>query len=161
MMQFRNSTYYVSEDAMLINKKNGKDYQLNSFKTFDGYHYYTLYLSPNLKTNILAHRLVAECYLSGFSHKLQVNHIDENKSNNHISNIEMVDCKENISKFQGNYKEYFVTKNWSGESKLCKTHKEVMEFCGYSSRSSVEYLVNNPISKKYTMTINTAYYNKK
>lgn len=44
----------------------------------------------------LIHRLVAECFLSNFSNKLEVNHIDGNKLNNHVSNLEMVTKLENM-----------------------------------------------------------------
>jgi len=42
------------------------------------------------------HRLVAEAFLPDFLDKPQVNHIDGNKQNNHISNLEMVSAKENV-----------------------------------------------------------------
>lgn len=47
------------------------------------------------KLNVIrfAHRLVAECFI-GFS-SLQVNHIDGNKGNNHVSNLEYLTPLEN------------------------------------------------------------------
>ena len=44
----------------------------------------------------LVHRLVAECYIINFLSKEQINHIDGNKDNNHISNLEWVTSQENI-----------------------------------------------------------------
>lgn len=41
------------------------------------------------------HRLVAECFI-GIS-SLQVNHIDGNKANNHVSNLEYVTAKQNTA----------------------------------------------------------------
>lgn len=44
-----------------------------------------------------AHRLVAQTYLPP-SNKPEVNHIDGNKANNHVSNLEWVTHSENIQK---------------------------------------------------------------
>ena len=46
------------------------------------------------------HRLVAEAFLDDYSEKLQVDHIDGNKQNNHVSNLRMVTCKENLRGFR-------------------------------------------------------------
>lgn len=47
------------------------------------------------KKIFLVHRLVAKCFLDNYDDKLQVNHIDGNKKNNKLSNIEMVTASEN------------------------------------------------------------------
>lgn len=43
------------------------------------------------------HRLVAQAFLPNYSEDLQVNHLDECKTNNHVINLEMCSCKDNIN----------------------------------------------------------------
>ena len=47
--------------------------------------------------NRYAHRMVAESFLPDWDRELQVNHIDGNKKNNHVGNLEMVTPSQNMS----------------------------------------------------------------
>lgn len=59
--------------------------------------YKTVCLStPNFSKKFLIHRLVAMTFISNPSGKSQVNHIDGNKLNNQVNNLEWVTPSENI-----------------------------------------------------------------
>lgn len=61
-----------------------------------GYPYVNLCKDGNVKTYTI-HRLVAQAFMPNPQSLPQVNHIDENKENNHVDNLEWVTCKENIN----------------------------------------------------------------
>lgn len=59
-----------------------------------GYKRVALYKN-NVPFEYKIHRLVAETFISNPENKEQVNHIDGNKTNNHVSNLEWVTRSEN------------------------------------------------------------------
>ena len=68
---------------------------LNQYK--DRYGYLRVILSLNGKQKIyLVHRLVAKAFIPNPENKLEVNHKDGNKENNHVDNLEWVTSKENV-----------------------------------------------------------------
>ena len=70
----------------------------------NGYKYYRL-SKDNKKTMFYAHRLVAEYFIPNPKNLEVVNHIDGNKLNNNVDNLEWVSYSENIEKWHENKKE--------------------------------------------------------
>ena len=114
MKQFRNTIYSLTDDYEVINTKTGRIKKPS--KTKAGYTVYALYYSGKTRTTYL-HRIVKEVY-DGYS-DLTVDHLDGNKDNNHISNLEYVTNRENcfrgknrdesmrgINKSNGRYRYY-------------------------------------------------------
>lgn len=58
--------------------------------------YLYVYLTKNGKEKrFFIHRLVAEAFIPNWFDDPQVNHIDEDKTNNNVDNLEWCDCKYN------------------------------------------------------------------
>ena len=70
---------------------------LNSHKRKDGY--YSIELQDDEKKGQVwkLHRLVYTAVYGDIPEGMQVNHIDENKENNSISNLNLLTCKENVN----------------------------------------------------------------
>ncbi len=89
------SRYSIDESGIVKNKS--RNYILKPRNSGYGA-YLTVALINNRgerKTKFI-HRLVAETYIPRIDNKLIVNHIDGNKYNNHVSNLEWVTVSENI-----------------------------------------------------------------
>lgn len=85
--------YAVTKDGQVWS------YRSNKFLTpynVVGYHYVDLRKKGHRK-QFRVHRLVAEAYIPNPENKPQINHKDENKINNHVSNLEWVTAKENVN----------------------------------------------------------------
>ena len=79
--------------------KNGNVWSYKSKKYLKptlarGYQKVALY-KDGKKKDLYIHRLVAEAYIPNPEKKPQVNHLDENKLNNSVSNLEWATAKEN------------------------------------------------------------------
>ena len=69
---------------------------LSQRKNNDGYLLVNLYKNGTMKTYSV-HRLVAEAYIPNPENKTEINHKDENKEHNWLSNLEWTTHKENIN----------------------------------------------------------------
>lgn len=95
--------YAITEDGQVYSIRRKKFLAL--YKTPKGY--FTVHLSKgNVSKGFQVHRLVQEAYLPNPEGLPQVNHKDENPSNNHVSNLEWVTAKQNIN--YGSHKEKVI-----------------------------------------------------
>lgn len=85
--------YEVSNEGFIRNKYTQQKLKGNIKK--NGYVEYCLYIN-NEKKYILGHRLVAELFLDKKELCDEINHIDGNKQNNSVENLEWVTGSENM-----------------------------------------------------------------
>jgi len=90
--------YAISPNGYVLNTKtnkivcfcaDGKGYMKSRL-------YSPLSTNPDKRKPYRLHRLVAKAFLENYSEELQVNHIDGNKENNDVSNLEMVTASQNM-----------------------------------------------------------------
>lgn len=87
-------SYAVSDNGCVVSYKYGYPRKLHQW-TSKGYSFVTLSKCGVTKA-MLVHRLVADAFMNRSSNCAEVNHIDGNKLNNNISNLEWVTKSNNI-----------------------------------------------------------------
>jgi len=88
--------YQVSNLGRVKSLMYGKEKILKGGINPYGYHFVILNKYP-IKKNMKVHRLVAKAFIPNSDNKPEVNHIDGNKLNNNIHNLEWNTRKENNS----------------------------------------------------------------
>ena len=95
--------YYISREGFLYSRydKVGRltdTYKRNkTYVRSNGYVQVVLKIrKENRLRRVYIHRLVAETFLNNFNNYSQVNHIDENKLNNNLDNLEWCSAKYNL-----------------------------------------------------------------
>ena len=89
--------YIISENGIVKNSITGKE--LKPYIDEDGYVHITLSTIINGKAksrHYPVHRLVASTFKNDFDETLTVNHDDDNKLNNHFSNLTMMSNSDNV-----------------------------------------------------------------
>lgn len=86
--------YDISSEGHIRRRGHGSYRPIQPYKGTKGYYCIRL-ISGRTKRYFAVHRLVAQAFIPNPEGKTQVNHIDGNKHNNTVSNLEWVTAKEN------------------------------------------------------------------
>lgn len=87
--------YYAFCDGFIVSTKYNEPRILKT--RINGHKYPYVNLCQNGKyKSICVHRIIAMVFLKDFDHEHEVNHIDGNKCNSNIRNLEMVSKEENM-----------------------------------------------------------------
>ncbi len=85
--------YLINSDWVITNLKTWRI--IKHTKSYYWYMHITIYKNWKRKSEKV-HRLLAQTFINNPENKPQVNHIDGNKSNNNLNNLEWSTAKENI-----------------------------------------------------------------
>lgn len=111
--------YYVSNYGEVYSKKTNKILRQSTTKQINGYKLVWLSKDNNVK-GFLVHRLVYELFVGVIPTGFQINHLDENKHNNRLDNLDLVTPSENTRYGTASKRRVETTKrNHPGEWSLC------------------------------------------
>jgi hypothetical protein len=87
------NNYQVSNLGRILSVRTGKIRK--QFISNKGYPRVGIFSNENKQYTMVTHRIVAKAFIETIHNKLEVNHIDGNKLNNTVSNLEWCDSSEN------------------------------------------------------------------
>lgn len=141
--------YEVNEDGDIRNVKSKK--RVVGYKEKNGYirvRFENKCLGSVVRTTV--HRLVAEAFIPNPDCLPEVNHIDSNRANNHVSNLEWVTHSENMKHSYGKGINREPLRNHSKETRRKVTNGEdIFE----SISSAGQWLANQGKSKNVSSAI--------
>ena len=87
-----------------------------------GYNQVLLSKNKIIKNN-LVHKLVAMAFLNHIpcGHKIVVDHINDNKLDNRVENLQLISQRENVYKTQGKYSSKYKGVSWDKEKNKWRT----------------------------------------
>lgn len=88
-----------------ITKRRGKGF-LKQWPDKDGYFKFAFTLEDNKTVNKFVHRLVYETFVGPIPPGLTIDHIDNDKTNNHYKNLQLMEAVDNVIK--GNAKHWIA-----------------------------------------------------
>lgn len=96
--RIRDYDYEVSTEGRVKNMQTGKI--LKQYENHSGYLRVRLYKDKKGKY-FRVHRLVAEAFIPNPNGFIEVDHLDKNRQNNHVDNLQWINHKEHIRKNHG------------------------------------------------------------
>ena len=137
--------YWINESGVIINKKGHK---MRTAVSNSGYLRVALEEKDSThRRNESIHRLVAQEFIPNPNNYPVVMHIDDDRLNNHVSNLKWGTYSENVQQSVkegtfGRMKNQYEIFNQCGDSIICKNREEVADTIGYET-ISLKNMVGN------------------
>ena len=135
--------YYLNEDLKIVSKYD-EVFELKSRLNSSGYVSYPLIRKDGKQMTVLLHRVIALAHIPNYNNYEEINHIDEDKLNNDIDNLEWCTRKYNCN--YGNRIKKYSKKNMKPVAQIdmngtvVEVHKGVIvatEKLGLKSKSAI------------------------
>ena len=158
------SKYKISKDGRVFSftvKSKGKELTQHNHK--GGYKFVWVHSDDGSRKQLFVHRLVALAYINNEQNKPEVNHLDSNKHNNNVENLEWCTRSENMIHMRKNTmpskKQLFQSKElgkkWGKiNGQKCKHGSDVMEKAKELRKNGMPF---SKISKELKISVATAY----
>lgn len=109
------------------------------------------------KENLRVHRLVAQAFIENKDNKPYVNHLDGNKANNRVDNLEWCTNSENMKHAFGTGLKEPSNPNKNGLTQGSKHHKSKLTekdviFIGSNSKANGGFMKNTELAEKFGVT---------
>lgn len=148
------SDYAINTDGVIINRKTNKQSQPHF--NFKGYIVHHLKRDDGVNKTLLLHRLLMMVFHPVENmEELTIDHVDGDKCNNSLSNLEWVSARENIAraqemgKYVGDHRTPIETLNpLTGEIKFYKSISECKNSLNLG-RSSIQYRLSQSPSRVF------------
>lgn len=128
--------YSVTSDGVVYSSKRGSEVEVKG-SVWMGYRKVTLCNKSKTKT-IAVHRLVAEAFLTKPRGCNVVNHIDGDKSNNKLSNLEWTNHRGNSQHYEKKLSPIYKAKKVSEKQDKLKSNLAVVNFAYNTFRNDPE-----------------------
>ena len=154
------TSYYITETGKCYNSNTGK-YLKGQENCLHHYFSYNLTLPDGTKKRCAAHRLVALAFIPNDDpkHKTEVNHIDGNKLNNNVENLEWVTPSQNQQHaLQLELRQFNHVFCFDKNKKLVAEYKNVPEAARAAKVS--ESRISQEINKEIKTLTNGFYWSK-
>lgn len=90
--QYKNSNYWISDEGKCYNSQT--KHLLSPIKSGNYYKY--CFSMDGKKSSALIHKLVYSLFKDDYDEQKQINHIDGNKQNNVLDNLELITSQQNV-----------------------------------------------------------------
>jgi hypothetical protein len=128
-----------------------------------GYLFVNLWKEGDFKS-ILIHRLIAETFIPNMGNKPEVNHIDSNKKNNSVENLEWSSRSENCQHshdngngpLNGTQKKVVITNNSTDEISTFISTSKASKFLGFNRKwieGKLKYTESPFVHQHYTVEV--------
>jgi len=116
--------YQLNKNGDILSLRSNKKLKISVGKE---YAYVTLRNNNNTTKMCSIHRLLAENFIENPQNKPQVHHIDHDKNNFNLDNLEWVDPSENMKKARDFHKQVIPVKQYSKDGNFIAEYKSATE----------------------------------